>query len=324
MVNVENPGALVPLADKHLFQHIFYVNMANNFCYDFKWPTHTKRPDYIPEEFHSNIPFLTIDNLWECVTNETVFVIGSGPSLDKNIDYFCENYKPHMGRVLACDGAIHSLEARGFKPDWVITSEADGQHNRGLDTRSGKGIRTTDLLLYDENMNVRDLSFWNDVPLIACTWVNSEFRRLWPNDEIYYYVNFDQRYERFWGAHQKVFPLLHGNRKWPVLRPRISAVGFHAIDFCRHLGSKRCVLLGNDMQVYTQKDHHCKDFNLTWEDSSIDLVAHYQRLLMTFLTGYGGKFGIETINCTEGGALNEGNTDCTVMSLKEYMNGTRT
>ena len=38
---------------------------------------------------------------------------------------------------------------------------------------------------------------------------------------------------------------------------------------------------------------------------------------MWFLHNYDGDFGMKVVNCTEGGAMTEGNTTCEVMSLED-------
>jgi hypothetical protein len=292
-----------PMRPKRLYNWIFYNNMRDNFKYDFKY--NPKRPpDQYPKEHIANVGIITIDALKNKFKDKIVICIGSGPSLNKNIDYLKYAQEREEFVLLSCDGSIWDLKAKGIKPDYVISTEADGQHNR-------KGHPTTDILL-----DGGDLTYYRNVPLIACTWLNHEFHRRWPCERRYWFVNYDirSRYGSTYDNHPEIYPKI--DEEWPKLSPRASMVGFFAIELARYLEAKEVVIVGYDMAA-TKEKHHSELFNVDWNSSNVDLKRSYAEHFNWFISHYGGKFDYPVINCTEGGVLTEDRTDVKCMKLSE-------
>lgn len=312
--------AYTKASPKHVFSNIFYRNTTHNFNLKYKgfaaefgenWNDH-EVPAFAFEPQKANIDFKTLEELRSKIEGKTVWAICSGPSLDKNVKYFCENFKDEMGVAISCDGSIHDLFEHSFKPHYVATAEADSQYNR-------PGIPSTDRMV--DNLSDEKKEFYSDVPLICPTWANRRFLEYWPNDDFYYYVNADPRYVEQYTHYPEIFPLTKdGNDpEFPVVMPRTSCVGFHIIDIARVMGAKEVVLIGCDMSVVSKEKHHSKHFNVKWEESNSDLARCYGDHVMWFGQHFNWKFGINTTNCTEGGALTEELTDCKVMTLRERM-----
>lgn len=303
---VKNPR---PMAPKHLYSHIFYINQNRTFGYGFEWDTSSQarkdpNANKVPDKFTPKFKPKTLDDLgtWE---GKTVVIVGSGPSLNKNIAQLNEIKDDPNVVILSCDGSIWDLKAEGIKPTYVITTEADGQHNR-------PGLPTTDILL-----DGGDLSFYEGVPLICCTWATHPFLEKWPNpiEDNYYFINYDVRptYKMIHDLHPEIFPI-----DGPKLTPRASMVGFFAVEVCRHLKADEIVLIGCDMAVYDNKTgHHSKHFNVKWEDSKMDLKQAYGDHWIWFLEWFDGKFEYNVTNCTEGGVMNDKATDARWMTLAD-------
>jgi len=282
-----------PLTDDQAAKNVFMDNMWKNFFYE-EWGESA----FVPE---------TVSHLWERFMNQAVIIIGAGPSLDRNIEEFCEGYRGGS-IVIATDGAMLDLMHHGFRPDFVITSEGDGKHTRS-------DVPTTEDLLTDDV-----LRFYRNIPLIATTWANQEFIRKWRsyNDNmIYWYVNYHDQYQHYFDEEQHRFPY---DTMWPCIRPKVHMVGFHAIALCSSLMASHVTLLGFDMMSYPDQ-HHSEHFNMDWDSSRIDLITHYAKALEKFEFEHGGDFGILTFNCTEGGALQEANTSAICVPIKTYLEG---
>jgi len=301
-----------PMLPKFKYSHIFFTNMNDNFGLDFVWPKDSHSVPNTPKKFIPTKPFHMLQDLKTIFKDKPVFVIGSGPSLNINIHELklLETHTPRDQYViLSCDGSIWDLKEWGIKPDFVISAEADGQHNRPQ-------IPTTDLLL-----NGGDLEWFSDVPLIGPTWCNKSFVEKWPCKKVFYYVNHDLRYQYFWDVHPEMFP---SDTDWALIDARCSVVGFHAIDVCRYLEASEAILLGFDMAVVDSKKHHSEKFNLDWEADKTDLKQCYADHVLWFLNNFNGEFNMNVSNCTEGGALTEGLCDAKWMTLSQKLLEIRT
>jgi hypothetical protein len=279
--------AIKPLTNEQAKRHVFFDNMWQNFTMS-DWGKVSK-------------PIKQVSELYDSLFGQTVFIIGAGPSLDKNLEEFVNTYSPTDGIVIATDGAIRDLHALGFRPDYFITSEADGKHTRS-------DVPTTEDLLNDEVLN-----FFRFVPLIATTWANKKFIERWQGG-IFWYINHHPDYQHHYIENQQRFP---EQAFWTLIEPKLHMVGFHAIEVAHYLTAKRVVLLGCDCSA-TNDNHHSKHFNMDWDSAKIDLGEHYGKVFSIFLNEHYGDFGIETINCTEGGVITEDLTTAKCLTLKEF------
>ncbi len=69
--------------------------------------------------------FRMADELRGCFSGRTVFLVGAGPSLDKNIGLLAEAAQRENGLVVACGTVFRKLLRAGIHPDYVIVTDAN-------------------------------------------------------------------------------------------------------------------------------------------------------------------------------------------------------
>ena len=76
--------------------------------------------------------FVLRDKMKDCYKNVPVFVIGSGPSLDNDIDFIRKNQDKAI--IIACGTALDVLYHAGIKPDFYANTERTPQIRQTLNT----------------------------------------------------------------------------------------------------------------------------------------------------------------------------------------------
>jgi hypothetical protein len=248
-----------------------------------------KYDDHIISPAHSLMEF-------ENGYHKTAWIVGSGPSLDKNIDLLPEVVERRGGSIFICDGSMTRCRKAGIKPNAVFTAETDFQ---GWTNRN-----TTELLLTEE-----DIEYYRDIPLITSYWANHKFLEQWKGP-VFLYLDRDFRYSGY-------YEHFEAPRNLPDIYPRNSTVGFHAIAVARFLGFKSCVTLGMDYTTDGGK-HHCDDFQLNG-DWDVDMKSHYENHIKWFQTHYKGEFDICLTNSTEGGVMYRPAVNCYKHDLRDFL-----
>ena len=155
--------------------------------------------------------------------NSTLFIVGSGPSIDKDI----QNIKKHQGKavIFSCATALKVLEANNIIPDYHLESERSKlQYNKLVDGVSKEFMKKVKFI----GLNVTDpdvLEFFKTAKII--------FR------------------ENDCGASLTTKDI-------PQLKHCNPTVVNVALSFAVELGFKNIYLFGTDMGYRNQNEHHSK------------------------------------------------------------------
>ena len=152
------------------------------------------------------------------------FVIGSGPSLDRDLAFIKENADKAI--LLACGSAVRPLLANGIVPDFQIEVE-----NIGV------------LPLVEQVAEEYDLS-----PVRLLTSVTGEREVLEYFEEIIFYLR----------GSLSPYPVFHQSEAQTLryCNPTVSNAG---LSFAQEIGSRKIYLFGTDMGSMDPDIHHSKD-----------------------------------------------------------------
>lgn len=241
-------------------------------------------------------PAFSLNELHSLKTH--AFIVGSGPSLDLNVDLLPEVHKKRRGHIFITDGALARWKKVGYLPrgTYVFTAETDFQ---GWTNRN-----TTEMLLSEDTAE-----YYRDIPLIVPLWGNHKFIQKWKGP-IYFYLDRDYRYIGY-------YEHFEAPKTLPSIFPRNSTVGFHAISVARYLKMKAVVCLGMDYSTQRGK-YHCDDFPIDG-DWDVDMKGHYENHIKWFQTYYKGEFDICVTNSTQGGIMYRPSVNCHKHDLRDFL-----
>lgn len=263
--------------------------------------------EYLEKEYYgidnarSNAKYVndTENYLMSKLSRKDGFVLGCGPSIDRNLNYFVDNYNCHHGVVLACDSIMQRLYELRFKPTFFVTSEHDSEPCVGA-------THTSEVLISDEARK-----FFVDVPLIASIMANKKYVDRYPGPK---HMVVDAC--AIWNSWLK-----YSDRFIDDAVPRVwnpgNNVGFLCIGIARRFNATRAILLGMDMMTYEDGHHMKGHFD---EHSPMKIQEDgFKRAMEFFVSVNDGEFGIKTLNCTTRGALSPDVCSCELRNIEEFV-----
>lgn len=166
----------------------------------------------------SNKKQFVIDNNIKAPYDSTpVFIIGAGPSLDKNISFLRQFQDKAI--IIACGTAIDSLYHAGIQPDFYANTERVPEISQALDLIPDKNFLSKIILLSTSVCSPKVVSFFTDTALFG---KNNEF-----------YLSFLSNYVK----ELKNIKSIEG------INPLVGNMG---VSGALHLGFKRLYLFGLD------------------------------------------------------------------------------
>lgn len=211
-----------------------------------------------------------------------VVVVGSGPSLDKNIHVLKKMSKHAV--LIAAGSAMVALKRAKIVPQFLFVVDAS-----------------------DKMYEVLEDSFFSETVLVSSYLTNSEVIKNYPG-KIVFITSKDV---------PPLTPLLPYLPQTERLVQSVS-VSTLAVDFARICGSRKIILVGQDLSYPYGDKHHASGVNTNAYESGdyIMIPGYYGTPVLTypplkavvdFFCAYASHYkNIEFINATEGGALIQG------------------
>lgn len=240
-----------------------------------------------------------VERLGRCFSPETpVVIVGSGPSLDKNIHILKNMQEDAI--IIAAGSAMVALKKANIVPHFLFVADAS-----------------------DKMHEVLKDSFHEDTILCSSYLTHSNIISEYPGKIIF-------------ATSQDVPPLTSLEPHLPKTRKLNQAVSVStlAVDFALACGAQKIVLVGQDLSYpYGQENHHAKGVvtNSYSEDEALEIPGYYGgivrsfpslKLVVDFFTACVKNYpNITFINATEGGAKIEGMQQNTLLEIADSVKG---
>lgn len=196
------------------------------------------------------------------------------------------------------DKMIRDYEDKGVKP-FVLVASGPSLTQEQVDQCRGKAVvivinNNYKLAPWADHLYACDPSWWqwheDDPDLLA-------FKgKKWTQNQ-----NWKEETERFKQKHHLTFiesKSEYGLSESPNIIHQGSNSGYQAINLAYHLGAKRIILLGYDMQATDGKSHWHGDHPNGIKSSYPAFVRHFNSM-----SAHAKELGLEIINCTAKTAL---------------------
>lgn len=211
--------------------------------------------------------------------NTPVVIVGSGPSLDKNINDLQKMQKNCV--VIAAGSAMAALKKANIVPHILCVVDPT-----------------------DKMYEVIKDSFFSETVLLVSAAVNHKIVANYPGRMIFFNSNDTPKWKELRQLLPKTRALMQA-----------ASVSTCAVDFARLCGSRKIILVGQDLSYPNGEKHHAEGVNTgSYSDKEIPVmvpgyygneVVTYKQLkvIIDFFASFAGNFPqIDFINATEGGA----------------------
>lgn len=254
---------------------------------------------YCIENYWKNIPYIAtnpgISNFENIFKGWPCIVVAGGPSLNKNINILKECLPYAL--VIASGSTMGALHKHGITPHFLVVSDVSLEMFQALDG-------------YCDEHTI----------LLASVEVQPKVVSRYPGRRCFAYTLDDGR-----NLFQQYLP--------PTMKlTQTVSVATMAVDFARHCGVEKIIMVGQDLAFTDGKQHADGVETLSYKEDGLEETAGYYggmvpteytfKIVIAYLEAYVKNYNIRFINATEGGAKIVGMEQLPLVEVKNKFLGT--